>query len=344
VTITENVREICGDSAVVLMYDSGRPYFSSSAPGQIRLLVRPQHGEGGNRYVKHYTGGGTIAFRFDSVLSHLGIMHGACSESPHCLQPGQVLPAFYTDEAVKGGVYFYGSLNTCPRSGTGKWKPCNHEILHRQLRSFCELGVISILCVTNVIAGPTSGDTQWAKSGSSPDCAYVIGSIITKQFIESFDACLPSEDVRALRKLTPGMARILQCPSKFLHPDCLRFLHRYVAGGVFLAHAEGFPLRCACGKLEHDNADDWIVESLVTERVVNFIRDDSWHDVENAPVRIALYAWVANGLSKERVIRDPRTNKCYTLKEFSLSLDPKLWNRTLLADCPSYKKKYGCRA
>ena len=54
VTITENVREICGDSAVVLMYDYGRPYFSSSAPGQIRLLVRPQHGEGGNRYLKHY--------------------------------------------------------------------------------------------------------------------------------------------------------------------------------------------------------------------------------------------------------------------------------------------------
>ena len=135
VTITENVREICGDSAVVLKYEYGLPCFPSSAPGQIRLLLRSQHGEGGSRYLKHYAGGGTIAFRFDSVLSHLGIMHGACPESPHGLQPGQFLPAFHTDEAVKGGLYFYGSLNACPLSGPGKWKPCNLETLNLQLRA-----------------------------------------------------------------------------------------------------------------------------------------------------------------------------------------------------------------
>ena len=137
-------------------------------------------------------------FRFDGVLPHLVIMRGACPDSPYGLKPGQFLPASNTDEAVRGGVYFYGSLNACPLSGPGKWKPCNLETLNPQLRAFCGLGLISILRVTNVRAGPTTGDAQWSKCGSSPDCAHVIGSIITKQFIDSFNVGLPIGDLNSL--------------------------------------------------------------------------------------------------------------------------------------------------
>jgi hypothetical protein len=163
-TLTENVRALCGDSAVVLFYDYPHPHFPSSCTGQIRLLLRPQPPNDWCRHIKYYGAGGTVAFRFDSVLSHLGIMRGACPESPYGLKPGQFLPAAYTDETIKGGLYYYGALNACPRTGQGKWNPCNEETIPSELRAFCGLGLISILKVTNVRAGPAGRDTQWAKS------------------------------------------------------------------------------------------------------------------------------------------------------------------------------------
>ena len=177
VNLTENVEEICGDGAVVLMYDYAFPTVSLTSPGQIRLLMPDKR-----KYLKYYDANGTVAFRIDSVLSHLSIMHGAFPESPYSLKPGQLLPARHTDEGVKGGLYFYGSLFACPKSGQGKLKLQDAAgNIDQQLQAFCDLGIISILRVTNVIAGPKSKlDAQWAKSGSSPTCAYVVGCIVSK--------------------------------------------------------------------------------------------------------------------------------------------------------------------
>ena len=74
VTLTENVEEICGDGAVVLMYDYAFPTVSLTSPGQIRLFMRDKR-----RYRKYYDANGAVAFRMDSVLSHISIMSGVFS-------------------------------------------------------------------------------------------------------------------------------------------------------------------------------------------------------------------------------------------------------------------------
>ena len=45
------------------------------------------------------------------------MMHGAYHDLPYGLKPGQLLPARHTDEAVKSGINFYGSLSSCRKSG-----------------------------------------------------------------------------------------------------------------------------------------------------------------------------------------------------------------------------------
>ena len=141
-------------------------FLKSTDAGQIRL-VRPD-----GRYTKYYDASGTIAFRFDSVLSHLSILHGAYPNSPCSLKPGQLLPAEHTDEAVRGGVYFYGSLNACPKSGSGHWKPSLQGENDEQTQRLCSLGIISVLKVTKVLAGPKAAkNAQWAICGSEPNCA-----------------------------------------------------------------------------------------------------------------------------------------------------------------------------
>ena len=94
-TVTENLQEECGDGTVYLAYTISTPFLKSTDAGQIRL-VRPD-----GRYTKYYDPSGTIAFRFDSVLSHLSILHGAYPDSPCSLKAGQLLPAEHTDEAVR---------------------------------------------------------------------------------------------------------------------------------------------------------------------------------------------------------------------------------------------------
>ena len=51
---------------------------------------------------------------FESLLSHLSTLHGAFpTKMPYALKPGQLPPARHTDENIRGGVYFYGSLHAC---------------------------------------------------------------------------------------------------------------------------------------------------------------------------------------------------------------------------------------
>ena len=264
VHLTENVAEICGDGAVVLMYDYEFPAVSQTEPGQIRLVMPDNE-----RYTKVYDANGTVAFRSDSVLSHLSIMRGAFPESPYSLKPGQLLPAQHTDEGVKGGLYFYGSLFACPKSGQGKMKLQDAAgKFDKQLQAFCDLGIISILRVTNVIAGPTArSNAQWAKSGSPPTCAFVVGSIVSKHQNDALHQMIDLQNKLKLEALVNDMLEVVAMPSKYFPVDSWSFLKRYVAGGVFLAHADWLPLRCIIpNRYEESKTDEWIAGHLIQSR------------------------------------------------------------------------------
>ena len=88
-TIEEDVRKICGQQSIVLHYDYRQDSFDGYAPGHIRMF-----NAGGARCLKYYKSDGTVAFRYDSILSHLSIMRGfQCKElSAYSLPPGRVAP------------------------------------------------------------------------------------------------------------------------------------------------------------------------------------------------------------------------------------------------------------
>ena len=328
-TLRESVAEVCGDDAVALRYDYDYPRFASTSPGQIRLLMPDKR-----RYTKFYESNGTFAFRFDSVLSHLSIMRGNFPEAPYGLKPGQLLPAQHTDESVKGGLYFYGSLFACRTSGQGKltFEDLAGDI-DPQVQAFCGLGIISILRVTDVLAGPTGkNDAQWAKSGNNPKCAYVVGSIVSKQQHNAFHHMI---SLNNWRSCVNDMLQVVADPSKYLPFESFAFLERYVAGGSFLAHAEWLPLRCI-HKLplkKHKSASvNWIAGKLIESRVVAFIRDDSCAHPKNQAVIKVLMDWVKRGLNEEKVVYDPKTHTCYTLME-AAQLEKRSYEEFEMAQC-----------
>ena len=96
---------------------------------------------------------------------------------PYGLKPGQLLPAQNTNEKVKGGF------------------------------------VITILQVTNVITGPKSTPGQWAKSGSAPNNAYVIGCIIPEKQIRAFNAVMNLTSKKNQNAILSGLKTVLQSPS-----------------------------------------------------------------------------------------------------------------------------------
>ena len=64
------------------------------------------------------------------------------------------------------------------------------------------------------------------------------------------------------------MLEVAANPSKYLPLDSLSFLKRYVAGGVFLAHADWLPLRCVTvAKLDASQSDDWIAGELIRKYI-----------------------------------------------------------------------------
>ena len=109
-TLSEHLNNVLSQNAIWLYYgneDSSR--FTSPREGQIRLLMSNDW-----RYIKKYKATGTFAFRTESLLSHLSTLHGAFpTKMPYALKPGQLPPARHTDENIRGGVYFYGSLHAC---------------------------------------------------------------------------------------------------------------------------------------------------------------------------------------------------------------------------------------
>ena len=214
-TMIENLERICGDETVHFKYSYKQPMFASSEPGKIRLLLEnPKFNrrEPDKKYTKSYSASGTLAFRFDSVLSHLSILNGAFPNMPYGLKPGQLLPAQNTDESVKGGLYFYGSLWACRQYGQGRWR-VPQNLFDQQTERFCNLGVITILQVTNVITGPKSTPGQWAKSGSAPNNAYVIGCIIPEKQIRAFNAVMNLTSKKNQNAILSGLKTVLQSPS-----------------------------------------------------------------------------------------------------------------------------------
>ena len=339
-TMIENLERICGDETVHFKYSYQHLMFASSEPGNIRLLLenpdfnRKDHGK---KYIKKYNASGTLAFRFDSVFSHLNMLNGAFPNLPYGLKPGQLLPAQNTDESVKGGLYFYGSLWACRQAGQGKWK-VPQNLFDPQTERFCNLGVITILQVTKVITGPRSSPGQWAKSGSAPNNAYVVGCIIPEEQIRAFKAVMDLTTYRSQIAFMNGLKTILQSPSDYLSSTSYSFLRRYVAGGVFLAHAEHLPLRCVTyGKFSPLMDDSYITEQLLESCICSYIRDDSFTDKRNQSVVKALTAWLHGGLSNEKVIRDSGTLECYTIrKAVNMVYENKFKGRMDFAPCELY--------
>jgi hypothetical protein len=239
-TLREDVRELCGTHAIVLRYEYHKPSLGTFEAGYIRM-VEPN----GDHYQKHYGVKGTFAFRQDTVLSHMSVMHGFDEEKANYpLAPGRMLPAISTDTAVKGGIYFYGSLGMCPSEGQGKWTPHTKQ---KELQAVFSAGIITIIEVTNVCAGPSNcSDAQWSKSGSSPECARVVGCIITESLAECFFDALPKTPQQE-HTVIKEFVDILHNPQKYLDPKCLAFMHRYLAGGCFAAYGDWVPRRCVCG-------------------------------------------------------------------------------------------------
>ena len=88
--MVENVEHICGYETVHLKYSYKPPMFASSEPGKIRLLLEnPEfnRNDAGKKYTKKHNALGTLAFRFDSVFSHLSMLNGAFPNLPYGLKP-----------------------------------------------------------------------------------------------------------------------------------------------------------------------------------------------------------------------------------------------------------------
>ena len=326
----EYVAKVVGDEAVRFLYNYRQPMFKQSQGGQIRVSLSDDN------YLKKFDSDGTFAFRFDSVLSHLCMMHGAYHDLPYGLKPGQLLPARHTDETVGAGTYFYGSLKSCRQAGDGHWILLDERV-DEQTKKFLNLGVITVLKVTNVIAGPpnSKNKSQWAKCGSSPTNAFVIGSIVTQSQIKAFNAMIDKTDVEKIKSFMYGISDILHSPSAYLSPESAAFLYRYVAGGVFLAHADWIPLRCVtAAKFDPGKTDSWITEYVIQKYIVKYIRDESFSDTANQSVVNALRDWIFQGLSKKKVIRDPSTLKCYTIREVAkIKADNKFFQELEMAPC-----------
>ena len=323
-TLSEDLNNVFGQNAIWLHYgneDSSR--FTSPRKGQIRLLMPNDW-----RYIKKYEATGTFAFRTESLLSHLSTLHGAFpTKMPYALKPGQLPPERHTDENIRGGVYFYGSLHACllhdfATFGDNHFNRLRQRRRAKQMEDFFNLNVISVLQVTNVIAGPSANGGRtldlWSKSISAPGNAFITGCIITQAQIDDFGVMKLNE----LNSFLSGIVDILKTPSDFLSLEGNSFLRRYVAGGVFLAHAYSLPLRfITVGEFEPSDTDEWIAVKLIRKYIAAFITDDSFSNPVNECVKDALMKWVVGGLSNEKVIYDPSTSKCYTLREVANLLE-----------------------
>ena len=206
----------------------------------------------------------------------------------------------------------------CPKSGSGKWVPYDADKLSSRLRIVCSHALISILRVTDCRPGPhDKRDSQWAKSGTSPENAVSVGCIITPAFAEAVCSCLHTSSFSECSKLRTEFATVLASPQNYLNPECLLFLQRYLAAGNTGAYAPYLPLRCASSKYwgsEVLRTPGDPTNCILTDRIDSYLRDGSWIDPRCAPLRSCLTRWLAAGVPplNENLYEDQVMNKKFS--------------------------------
>ena len=279
--VLENIERLCGYGACHIAYRYDLPPCEASWPGQMRMMFQRGEQKQLQRFVKTFDANGTIAFRQDSIFAHLSMLQGFKPDAPYGLRQGQMLPASSPDQAVRGGIYFYGSLTAVPKSGDGKWTPYSASgNLSPKMTRFLKQGIITVLRVTNVIAGPKSSqsDSQWSKNGSSPRNACVIGCIIPKACTDALNVTVDIRGAEEAAEFLNEARNVIVNLSQLLTPDRLLFAERYVAGGVFLAHAYNLLWWCACELIQETNSAEGNARLVLKEKLVPFVRDDSLED------------------------------------------------------------------
>ena len=173
-----------------------------------------------------------------------------------------------------------------------------------------------------VIAESICGSRYWlallrAKCGTGPTNVRVIGCIIAEPFAECVCEAIPRSSIeRGI--VIEEFQNILQNPQRYLHPTCLAFLQRYLAGGCLGAYGDWVPKRCAWRKIwEVKKQEADLLNGILQECVISFFRDDSWEDCKHEELKIALQTWLHDGLppNNGKLYLDPITNNEYSQME-----------------------------
>ena len=231
--VTSDVTEVLNLGDTRLQYDYEFGNFRAASAGQVRVVAK------NHRYTKPVPTSGTYAFRSDSLISHLSMMKGYLPGlDGGFLPPGRASSSAGTDATIQAGVYAYGSLEQCPRSGPGKWSIQSSAVVSEALRSILNASVITVLQGVSPRAGPTSKNLgQWAKCGFHPSDVRVVGCIVPQEFEEMLSS------MQMGRTTTRQYHEALLRPQLLLSPECRMFLTRFAIGGNWLAYCEDLLFR-----------------------------------------------------------------------------------------------------
>ena len=297
----ENVRDICGDQAIVLMYDYNQSVHGGSEQTYSRMVCRDPEQEGDViKCQREVPVNGGIHFRHDSLIAHWSVMDGyGPPGAEYRLPPGRHAPSMYTDNSINGRVYCYASLRSVPKEGDGKSlvMPMAAEAeqmaaISPKVRCMLSLGIVTILKCCGMKSGPGAGSSlaQWAKMGFNPQNGCVIGCILTNTFMLSVETTfgdgLESTEYRDL-------AKILENPASYLDPDYQDHLKRYVAGGALHAYAPRIPSWCAGQPIK--DAREYLEHQLEI-----WAPDGSTRNRVCADVVRTLTDWLDDGIKRNR--------------------------------------------
>ena len=230
-------------------------------------------------------------------------------------------------------------------SGSGKWVPYDAHKLSSPLRIVCSHALISILRVMDCRSGPHSQrDSQWGKCGTRPDNAVCVGCIITPAFAEAVFSCLQTPFYSEGLELTSEFATVLVSPQNYLNPECLLFLHRYLAAGNTGAYALNLPLRCATSKYWGSKVlktPGDPTNCILADKIDSYLRDGSWDDPRCSQLRSCLFRWLRAGVppTNENLYEDQVMNKKYSQLTLE-GLDDVIFQRLTLVPSSLLKEYY----
>ena len=91
--------------------------------------------------------------------------------------------------------------------------------------------------------------------------------------------CVRIRDDQELLEFMAEARRVLRAPTRYLPKPAREFMKRYVAGGVFLAHAGVLLLQCATKDIDPAKKTPLGNASIaMVKQVVPFVRDKSVED------------------------------------------------------------------